>query len=69
MKSRAKKRVQFTLCINNNGYKASLQSGKLYQVVPDDKAACHGYICVIDESGEAYGYSASRFLVTGPTTR
>jgi hypothetical protein len=32
-------------------------------VIPDAKAAKHGYIRVIDESGEDYGYSAERFFV------
>ena len=45
---------QFGLCLNNEGYAASLEVGKVYRVVPDDKAAVHGYIRVIDESGAAY---------------
>jgi hypothetical protein len=31
-------------------------------VIPDDEAASHGYIRVIDESGEDYGYSVDRFF-------
>ena len=31
--------------------------------MPDAEAAKHGYIRVIDESGEDYGYSAERFFV------
>jgi len=42
---------------------ASLEAGKLYPVIPDAEAAGHGYIRVIDESGEGYGYSAERFFV------
>jgi hypothetical protein len=52
---------QFVVCINNDGYKASLETGKLYRVVPDE-AATHGYIRVVDETGEDYGYSANRFF-------
>ncbi len=52
---------QFGLCLNNEGYPASLEVGKLYRVIPDDDAAMHGYIRVIDESGEDYAYTASRF--------
>ena len=52
---------QFGLCLNNEGYPASLEVGKLYRVIPDDDAAVHGYIRVIDESGEDYAYTASRF--------
>jgi len=50
------------VCVNNKGYEASLEAGKLYRVIPDDEAASHGYIRVIDESGEDYGYSVSRFF-------
>ena len=52
----------YAVCINNEGYKASLEIGKLYCVIPDAQAASHGYIRVIDESGEDYGYSAKRFF-------
>lgn len=62
MKRRSKQENQFAVCINNKGYEASLEAGKLYRVIPDDDAASHGYIRVIDESGEDYGYSISRFF-------
>ncbi len=52
---------QFGLCLNNEGYLASLEAGKVYRVIPDDKAAVHGYIRVIDESSEDYVYTANRF--------
>lgn len=52
---------QFALCLNNEGYPASLEVGKLYCVIPDDEAMVHGYIRVIDESGEDYAYTACRF--------
>ena len=52
---------QFGLCLNNEGYAASLEVGKVYRVVADDAAAVHGYIRVIDESGEDYAYTANRF--------
>ena len=59
---------QFGLCLNNEGYPASLEVGKLYRVIPDDDAATHGYIRVIDESGENYAYTANRFhLMQLPT--
>ncbi len=53
----------FAVCINNDGYKASLEIGKLYRVIPDDDAAAHGYIRVIDESGEDYGYLETHFFL------
>ncbi len=53
--------LQFGLCLNNDGYLASLEVGKVYRVIPDDDATAHGYIRVIDESGEDYAYAANRF--------
>ena len=50
------------LCVNNSGYRVSLEKGKLYRVIPDVNAASHSYIRVIDESGEDYAYSAERFF-------
>ena len=54
------KRLGFTPkgCFDNEGYPASLEVGKLYRVIPDDDATVHGYIRVIDESGEDYAYTA-----------
>ena len=62
MKKRTKQQVRFAVCIDNNGYEASLELGKLYRIMPDQKAEAHGYIRVIDESGEDYGYSLKRFF-------
>ena len=53
---------QFAVCIDNAGYEASLEFGKLYQVVPDAEANEHGYLTIVDESGEGYWYAASRFF-------
>src|SRR3990170_1989616 len=63
MRTKARRPTHFGVCIDNAGYPASLEVGKLYPIVPDPKAAQHGYIRVIDESGEDYGYSAKRFFV------
>ena len=61
MNKKEKRFPQFGLCFNNEGYPASLEVGKLYRVIPDDDAAAHGYIRVIDESGEDYAYTARHF--------
>jgi len=53
--------VQFALCIDNEGYQASLELGKLYRLIPDSEAQSHGLVRIIDESGEDYAYSSSRF--------
>ena len=62
MKKRAKQQKYFAVCINNKSYEASLEKGKLYRVIPDEEAEAHGYLRVVDESGEDYGCSADRFF-------
>jgi len=59
--------VQFVVCLDNEGYPASLEVGKLYRFIPDEEAAANGLIRVIDESGEDYAFEAKRFhLMTVP---
>jgi len=59
----------FAVCLDNDGYTASLEVGKLYRVISDEEAAVHGYIRVVDESGEDYAFIANRFhLVHLPQT-
>lgn len=53
--------AHFAVCLNNEGYKASLEVGKLYRVIPDEEAEAHGYIRVIDESGEDYAFAVDQF--------
>ncbi len=53
--------ARFAVCLDNEGYEASLEVGKLYRVVPDAEAASHGYVKVVDESGEDYAFQESRF--------
>ena len=52
---------EFVVCINNEGYPASLELHKIYRVVPDKAAAADGDLRVIDESGEDYLYPVSYF--------
>ncbi len=56
-----KKTSQFVICLNNEGYEASLEVGKVYRVIPDEEATAHAYIRVVDESGEDYAFDANRF--------
>ena len=63
MRTKEKPAPQFGVCIDNRGYAASLELGKLYRVVLDEEASKHGYIRVVDESGEDYGYAADRFVI------
>jgi hypothetical protein len=62
MKENRGQDILFAVCINNRGYEASLELGKLYRITPDEEAAAHGYLRITDESGEDYGYSADRFF-------
>lgn len=61
MKKTGKQLTHFVVCLNNEGYKASLEVGKLYRAIPDKEAAAHGLIRVIDESGEDYAFAVNRF--------
>jgi len=62
MKKKPKREIQFAVCVNNKKYEASLEIGKLYRIIPDEEAESHGYLRIVDESGEDYGYSADRFF-------
>ena len=55
-------KTQFAICIDNVGYLASLEVRKIYQTLPDEDAAEHQLIRVIDESGEDYLYPAENFV-------
>jgi hypothetical protein len=56
-----KKTSQFVVCINNEGYKASLERRKIYLALPDADAQTHQLIRVIDESGEDYLFPLNYF--------
>ncbi len=62
MKRARRSALRFAVCIKNKGYEASLEVGKLYRVIPDRDAEAHGYLRIVDESGEDYGYAADRFF-------
>src|SRR2546426_6213860 len=62
MKRTTKSKARFAVCIKNRGYEASLEIGKLYRVIRDRDAEAHGYLRIVDESGEDYGYAADRFF-------
>ncbi len=54
--------AKFVICIENKNYPASLEFGKIYRVIADEKAAQHKMIRVVDESGEDYLYSEDSFV-------
>lgn len=53
---------KFAVCVRNEGYEASLELHKIYQVVSDPQAESEGDLRVIDESGEDYLYPADWFV-------
>jgi hypothetical protein len=53
---------QFAVCVDNNGYEASLERNKIYVVVLDKEAERDGDLRVVDESGEDYLFAADRFV-------
>jgi hypothetical protein len=58
----AKAEVQrFVVCVLNEGYAASLEVRKIYEVIPDAEAEKHKQLRVIDESGEDYLFPEEYF--------
>ena len=55
------KTKQFLVCVNNDGYAASLENRKIYVAMPDAAAEREGLVRVIDESGSGYLYPGSMF--------
>jgi len=54
-------RKRFAVCLRNEGYEASLEKRKIYEVLADRDAEHHEQIRVIDESGEDYLYPETFF--------
>ena len=52
---------KFLLCVDNEGYEASLETRKLYEKIPDKEAERHNQVRIIDESGEDYLYPSQFF--------
>jgi len=51
----------FVVCVNDDGYPASLEKRKIYLALRDPTAERHGLIRVVDQSGEAYLYPKTFF--------
>jgi hypothetical protein len=62
MKMQSRKKMRFVVCVKNEGYQASLEPRKIYETLPDPRAAERGFIRVIDESGEDYLYPEEYFV-------
>jgi len=53
---------QFAICVKNDGYEASLEIRKVYDLLEDRSAEDHGLVRVVDESGEDYLYPKEFFI-------
>ena len=53
---------QLFICIDNEGYEASLELRKIYEATPDLKSANQGFLRIVDESGEDYRYPEAMFV-------
>jgi len=53
--------TRFAVCIDNKGFEASLEVGKLYEIVPDESAENDDMLRVVDEDGEDYFFEARIF--------
>jgi len=45
---------RLVVCVNNDGYSASLELRKIYVALRDVNAEKHGLLRIIDESGDDY---------------
>lgn len=55
--------VKFAICLTEDEQGGDLTRHKLYRVIPDAQVESHGYLRVIDDSGEDYLYSAAFFVI------
>ena len=52
---------QLVVCVDNDGYAASLEKRKIYVALRDAAAEKHGLRRIVDESGEDYLYPKAFF--------
>ncbi|MGA3309143.1 MAG: hypothetical protein ABSD08_11065 [Xanthobacteraceae bacterium] len=52
---------QLVVCVDNDGYAASLEKRKIYVALRDPAAEKHGLRRIVDESGEDYLYPKAFF--------
>ncbi len=51
----------FVICIDNEGFPASLERRKIYVALRDPAVEKHGLLRIVDESGDDYAYPKSFF--------
>ncbi|MGB6542640.1 MAG: hypothetical protein WBF03_17430 [Xanthobacteraceae bacterium] len=52
---------QLVVCVDNDGYAASLEKRKIYVALRDTAAEKHGLRRIVDESGDDYLYPKAFF--------
>ena len=52
---------QLVVCVDNEGFRASLEKRKIYVALRDPEAEKRGLLRIIDESGEDYLYAKTFF--------
>ncbi len=52
---------QLVVCVDNEGYSASLEKRKIYVALRDAEAEKHGLLRIVDESGDDYLYPKTFF--------
>ena len=57
----ARQPKQLVVCVDNEGYAASLEKRKIYVALRDTAAEKHGMRRIVDESGEDYLYPKGLF--------
>mgnify|MGYP000147394669 CR=1 FL=1 len=53
--------ARYAVCVRNEECE-DLELRKVYQILPDERAAQEGYVRVVDESGEDYLYPETYFV-------
>lgn len=53
--------ARYAVCVRNEECE-DLELRKIYQILPDTRAARDGYVRVVDESGEDYLYPETYFV-------
>lgn len=53
--------AKYAMCIDHEGYPLDLTIYKVYKVIPDADAEQRKMLRIVDDSGEDYVHSASRF--------
>jgi hypothetical protein len=62
--TKAKRRnaaVGYVMCLDNRGYRASLEVGKVYRLLSKTTEPPRGWLRVVDESGGDYLFPGARF--------